>query len=613
MPYRLGVFASVVLFAIYAVNSPFAGNAIMYAAPEFDTWVQTDWSGDGGTDTVSSPGAEYNNFFSETSTLRPFGEIAIGLDVSEHVIKYNVTGVRDLVIAKAYYVAAVDAQFGGTARARVLYARLDLWEDEWLYAPDFPQNGYGDTPLTVNALEFTADGYVFAAVTMDGGYAGLYRSIMGENGVTGPWEYLGGPGNPQDAPPTSVCTDVVSLYGLSDALLCSTGDTGRVFFYDGNSFTVCKLPDVDTVYRLSKVLPFHVKALTGPNGLQYFADVSSPSEWYAETWGALPSSDLYDSTFFGNYNFISAGGPAAVYRQVGTGVPVSTGAIPDSPESVYCLGYLGNFLIAGSGSGGALYVSRDYGDTWVGIETAGENTDFVNVFNSSAFISAAAFGCAIGNNGGLYHIISPKTARLESSALDAGAGDSTFGTVSWDVESNGGTVEVKVRSFNAFDDDGKPIAGNWANIEPVNESGDEMMELPAISAGDRYLQYGVFLEPSDTGESPIFKEVRLEYGSFGYGGLLPDAEVYAYPNPVRQGVCEIHYALAEDAVVKASIYDMKGRLVWSVSENGTGLESGQYIEWNVAGIAPGVFVLHVSATAANGRSDSVLKKVAVLK
>ncbi|UCE26265.1 MAG: T9SS type A sorting domain-containing protein [Candidatus Coatesbacteria bacterium] len=610
-----------VVLLIFYVSSFSDETAVGLAVPQYDTWTQTDWSGEYGGEylVVSNPDIKYNDYYDAYATLTPFGEISVGLYSQNIQIRQGVTGVRDLVFAPTgHLIAAADMRVGDDTAGRVLFVWVESWAEEWQLAPGFPPNAYGDTPIRVNSLEVTYDAYVFAGVTMRGGYAGVYRSLLTEEGITQPWEYLGGPGNPQDNPPTAKCTDVLSVYGLSDGLLVATGDSGRLFYYDGNDFTPIVLPDTETVHGLYRIEPYFVKALTGPEGLQYFSHVSYPFDWSVEEWGALDSADLYDSVSFGNYNYIGAGGPARVYRQAGLSDPVATGDLRGDPEAVYCLGHVGNLILAGTGPSGILYGTRDNGNSWAVVSKIGEQTAILGIDDLGSYVPWLAFGCAAGDAGGFYFFAAPEFAYLESSALDVGAEDSTFGVITWDANDNGGIVEVYVRTFDAFDEDNNPIAPTWEEIPPVPFSGfkmenmDEYME-GIVNRGDKYLQYGIFLGSSPTGESPVFEEIRLNYGSLGYESLLTEDEVYAYPNPVTNDICELHYALSEDADVTAEVYDLKGRLVWSAKAHGTALQPRERFEWDTSNIAPDVYFFRISARTADGDADAVVKKLAVLK
>jgi len=229
---------------------------------------------------------------------------------------------------------------------------------------------------------------------------------------------------------------------------------------------------------------------------------------------------------------------------------------------------------------------------------------------------------AEGDSGGLYAFGAPRHAILESSALHINSEDTHFGRVAWDVDLNDGTEIVQVRTFN---DSGASAPTPWEisytdnpnyillNPDTIADNGKRLETLPSVRRGDRYLQYRVVLVSSEAGESPVFKEIRLAYGSLGYDSLLPADEIHAIPNPVVGNECLLYYALSTDAEVTAEVYDLKGRLVWSESENGNGLESGQFILWDTSNVAPGVYVYRVHARADGDKTDSVVKKLAVLK
>jgi hypothetical protein len=473
---------------------------------------------------------------------------------------------------------------------------------------------------------------------MSGGYAGSYvgeivveydpESRTTEIYIPN-WVYLDGPGNPADTPPTTACTGVYAIDGYSDRVLLGTGDAGVVSYYDGSEFTPAVLGDDETIYGISSYssdIPA-VIALTGPHGRLYRGYLVAPygqDFWHFDPEKDVTESDnIYDHFIFGNYHYFAGGSPARVYRQGGESGLDPTAEFPPeagSVNSVYSLGHVGNLVLAGTGGEGILFGTRDYGTTWARAIRFGEGNAIATMLDMGSTYPLIVLAGVVGNQGGLYLFGAPAYAILESPALVIDAEDTHFGILSWDGESNGGGIWTQVRTFNEEDGSDAMIwdkfneAGEFEFVVTPLKSGSVMeKDSNAVRRGDRFLQYRVALRSSVTGESPIFNEIRLSYGSLGYDSLLPEDHVHAVPNPVVGNECRISYALAADATVTAGVYDIKGRLVWSESEDGIGLRPEQFISWNTDGVAPGVYVYRVTANTSTGDTDTVVKKLAVLK
>ncbi|MCP4231245.1 MAG: T9SS type A sorting domain-containing protein, partial [bacterium] len=545
--------------------------------------------------------------------LRPTGEVGLGVTDENMTVDYGPLDVTDIELTMdvKWYLVTVNEPVGSNPCKVYWGDALDSDPDIFI-AANFPPVG-GDLPIRINCVTATYDYRVFVGVEMEGGYAGVYSTVLDpNNGLVNPWAYLGGPGDPGDTIPTNACTDVYSVYGFSDQLLIATGNSGYIFFYNGTSFTPIRLNGADTIHHFDPLDPYFVLALTGPNGNYYMAPKYYPVYWDTPP-STVPSTDIYDSIVFDNYFFGATGGPAVVYRQTHTDENlVETGELPENPDEVYSLGRLGNLLIAGSGPDGLIYGSRDFGDNWATAVDLGANTDVNSIFiMGGAYSPHVAHAAASGDNGGLHRMKSADTCELISSALDVSGKDSLFGKVYWDVDKNEGEETVKVRTFNVRDFTDAPV---WDDIEKCPESGSELIELSSVTRGDKYLQYRIELTPSeDTSESPVFKEIRLEYGNLEFDSLIPKNGVFAFPNPVVGSECEFYFSLADAAEVTVEIYDLKGRLVDTVSGYGDASTHQESVAWDVTGVAPGVYTYRISARTAAGVSDSVVKKVAILK
>lgn len=637
----------IIVLTLMAINAQGLEADIAATSPTNKIWKQTDWFGEEGIGIVEEEdrGAFADYYFAE-SVLMPPGELEVGvhtiyLGIDENYPEPGDKNIKDILLFIFGFVAAADIP-GGSPPVKVYYSNFGTWAEKlWQEAPAFPPAN-GDTVIGINSLSVTAENFgfrffLYAGVTMSGGYGGAYVAEVlfdpDQGQITGisNWTYLEGPGNPAGNPQTIACTDIFGFEGYSDRVICATGESGVISYYDGSGFTNAFIGGDETVYKISEFGgdTRMIMALTGPNGKIYYANLSTPygpNYWNHSGFDTLESSDILDHFVFGNYHYYAGVFPAAVYRQGGESGIGATGDLPpdifETPVGVYSLGHIGNLVLAGTGDYGLLYGSRDTGDNWAIASVLGEGTRIVSMLDLGVLYPLIVLAGAEGDYGGLYAFGAPAYAALESSALHINSADTHFDRINWDVDVNGGQVIVQVRTFDNRDmsdsmpwDVPDPDNPGETDLNPdtIASNGAILETLPSVRRGDRYLQYRVILVSSDTGESPVFKEIRLGYGSLGYDSLLPEDEVHAVPNPATGGECRIYYALSADAEVTAEIYDLKGRLVWSESESGWGLDPDQFIAWDTSNVAPGVYVYRVHARAGDDKTDSVVKKVAVLK
>ncbi|MCK4593601.1 T9SS type A sorting domain-containing protein, partial [bacterium] len=105
--------------------------------------------------------------------------------------------------------------------------------------------------------------------------------------------------------------------------------------------------------------------------------------------------------------------------------------------------------------------------------------------------------------------------NLVSSILDIEDTTADWGEINWTVDLAPDTdCTVDVRSSGDYTD-----MGGWA---PVDASGDDLSEY--INDGDRYFQYRVSLSTQDTGNSPHFREIEVNW-------LIPTAPILVATEP----------------------------------------------------------------------------------
>lgn len=99
--------------------------------------------------------------------------------------------------------------------------------------------------------------------------------------------------------------------------------------------------------------------------------------------------------------------------------------------------------------------------------------------------------------------------------------------------------------------------------------------------------------------------------SFG-GEVINAAFVYAAPNPIRGTTADIYFDLAFPAEVTVKIFTTSNNLV--LSKHWDSLSPGtNHWQWNTSGVANGVYLLWIKATGFNGKTTTVIKKLALVK
>lgn len=102
------------------------------------------------------------------------------------------------------------------------------------------------------------------------------------------------------------------------------------------------------------------------------------------------------------------------------------------------------------------------------------------------------------------------------------------------------------------------------------------------------------------------------------GEFLPEAQVYAWPNPARDNIVYFHYYVNANADVTVDVYTIEGKKVASLSGQGQGGRPAHQvdsnaIQWDITNIASDVYVFRLTAISdIDGEMRSVLKKFAIV-
>lgn len=100
--------------------------------------------------------------------------------------------------------------------------------------------------------------------------------------------------------------------------------------------------------------------------------------------------------------------------------------------------------------------------------------------------------------------------------------------------------------------------------------------------------------------------------------FLPEALVYAWPNPARGDRVYFHFYVAVDAEVTAEVFDLEGRLAARIQGRGRGgvpphSLGSNHLVWEIPRISSDVYLLKLTASGAGGQKATVIKKFAIVK
>ena len=140
----------------------------------------------------------------------------------------------------------------------------------------------------------------------------------------------------------------------------------------------------------------------------------------------------------------------------------------------------------------------------------------------------------------------------------------------------------------------------------VNSGSD--LRFTRLDNGTYYLHARAIDLAGNTGPVSHYG-IRIDFN----GALLSPDYVKALPNPVRGNTAKLEYELAAPATqVSLDFLNSQGDLL--KTEDGSRTVGKNYYNWDVSGLANGIYLFRVKATSSeDGKSYSVVRKVAVLR
>ncbi len=94
--------------------------------------------------------------------------------------------------------------------------------------------------------------------------------------------------------------------------------------------------------------------------------------------------------------------------------------------------------------------------------------------------------------------------------------------------------------------------------------------------------------------------------------FFPANKAYNYPNPVYGSETRIRYYVSEDSQIDIKIFDLAGDYVAHLTDFARGGLDNETV-WNVSKIQSGVYLARIQATGSDGKTESNIIKIAVVK
>jgi outer membrane protein assembly factor BamB len=110
---------------------------------------------------------------------------------------------------------------------------------------------------------------------------------------------------------------------------------------------------------------------------------------------------------------------------------------------------------------------------------------------------------------------------------------------------------------------------------------------------------------------PHFSYYRIMEYMPGMEDLMSFDKVYTYPNPATGKSLYFKYYLGDNADVTIDVYNIAGELIAHLSNPNSPAGLFSDIEWNISGIASGVYIYRIEAKSASGAKD-IKKKLAII-
>ena len=524
-----------------------------------DYWLQTDWSGGPGqqmwndnTKYLEGEGVEAQKVTGALCLYYPFWR-KIGLDTI-----YRVGGVYDIVeIAPGVLIAATRTDSVGKIFRSSDYG--DTWNEITVFS----------NISTCRSLLFTDNGLLFCGTYSDSGY--IYRSD--DSGFS--WINIA---KLEDA--TRINTLLETVDGK---IFAGTGWQANVFYTEDAGTTWIKVtqPLSSDVWNLREDNSGRIYAAGAGGCLCRLTN-------QGQTWDTLLMGSIYipDVLIDFNADLYTNIAMACIVKSIDDGntwdtifnKPIDVSEFIQTPDSnIYAAGC----RFYASRGNLSVYKSSNSGEDWTmtgGLSGSGMVICIIRATNGLLYIGTGDPPI----NGAIFRSSYYDSGYVVSSVFDTQSSP-FYGTMSWNVTLNGGTLVMKVRTSQ---DSMMAGATAWQDC-PVVSNGQDISSLISVNDGDRYIQYYGRISTNNIYTSPILHSVLITFTpsavkekqkvkrkiNFGIKRIIP--------NPFIDNT-RIYFSITswEKTKSKIAIYDVSGKII-KVFRIDEAKESGDgFIYWD---------------------------------
>lgn len=319
----------------------------------------------------------------------------------------------------------------------------------------------------------------------------------------------------------------------------------------------------------------------GTEGSGVFSSSNSGSSWAALT--PLPNQNVF-ALAVSEVNLYAGVDGGGVFRSTNNGSTWTNSTSGMTNTRITSLAVNGNSVFAGTFGGGVFY-STNNGTSWSAVNTGILNLDVWTVNITSSY-PGYVFA---GTSGGVFYT---SNNGVSWSSFNSGLTDTYVHTLAFSgqVIFTGTDFDGVFRSSN--------LGGNWVQM---NE-GLSNTTVWVLTAAGQYLYAG-------TNGNGVFKRALTELVSAsGNNELMPESFRLSqnYPNPFNP-VTKIKYSIANQSMVKLSVYDASGKLVEVLSEGVKGRGSYE-IEWKAEKYSSGIYFYKLEAGSYTETKKMILAK-----
>jgi len=166
---------------------------------------------------------------------------------------------------------------------------------------------------------------------------------------------------------------------------------------------------------------------------------------------------------------------------------------------------------------------------------------------------------------------------------------------------------------------GFPITvGSMVNSSPVLFEENGKLSLAAINQQGNFSAWNIGADEGklfwteENGDSRNTSFINAAQSQNLVNQFFPANKAYNYPNPVYGTETKIRYYVSVDSQIDIKIFDLAGDYVAHLTDFARGGLDNE-TTWNVSKIQSGVYLARIQATGTNGKTESNIIKIAVVK